>query len=104
MKWKEKVDEAAEKIYDLIKSEKYQVEVHFPKKSNKTVQIKSKRSTNHTKNGCQKIANNNKISKKRSLCCCLEVLLFYRSILLSLVSFVFVSVSFELKKLFSFQL
>ena len=49
MKWKEKVDETAEKIYYLIKSEKYQVEVHFPKKSDKAVQIKSKRATNHTK-------------------------------------------------------
>ncbi|MEY8445064.1 hypothetical protein AALA44_02510 [Enterococcus ratti] len=49
MKWKEKATETAEKIYDLIKSEKYQVEVHFPKKSVKTIQVKSKRSTNHTK-------------------------------------------------------
>ncbi len=49
MKWKEKVDETAEKIYDLIKSEKYNVEVHFPKKSDKAVQITSKRPTNHTK-------------------------------------------------------
>lgn len=31
MRWKEKVDETAEKIYDLMKSEKYNVEVHFPK-------------------------------------------------------------------------
>ena len=49
MKWKEKVDETAEKIYDLIKSEKYQVEVRLPKKSEKVIQVKSKCPTNHTK-------------------------------------------------------
>ena len=49
MRWKEKVDETAEKIYDLMKSEKYNVEVHFPKKSDKAVQITSKHPTNHTK-------------------------------------------------------
>lgn len=49
MRWKEKVDETAEKIYDLMKSEKYNVEVHFPKKSDKVVQITSKSPTNHTK-------------------------------------------------------
>ena len=49
MRWKEKVDETVEKIYDLMKSEKYNVEVHFPKKSDKVVQITSKRPTNHTK-------------------------------------------------------
>ncbi|WP_165003627.1 MULTISPECIES: hypothetical protein [unclassified Enterococcus] len=49
MKWKEKVDETAEKLYDLIKSDKYDVEVHFPKKSGKTVQVKAKRPTSHTK-------------------------------------------------------
>ncbi len=49
MRWKEKVDETAEKIYDLMKSEKYNVEVYFPKKSDKAVQITSKRPTNHTK-------------------------------------------------------
>ncbi|MBO0460701.1 hypothetical protein JZO83_02965 [Enterococcus sp. DIV1298c] len=49
MKWKQKVDETAEKIYDLIKSEKYNVEIQVPKKSEKFVQIKSKRPTNHTK-------------------------------------------------------
>ncbi|XUB33207.1 hypothetical protein IGJ93_000617 [Enterococcus sp. DIV0174] len=49
MKWKEKVDETAEKIYDLVKSGKYDVEVGLPKNAKKAVQIKSKRSTNHTK-------------------------------------------------------
>ncbi|MBA5270308.1 hypothetical protein [Enterococcus hirae] len=49
MNWKEKVDETAEKIYDFIKSEKYQVEVRLPKKSEKAIQVKSKRPTNHTK-------------------------------------------------------
>jgi len=65
MKWKEKVDETAEKIYDLIKSEKYQVEVRLPKKSEKAIQVKSKRPTNHTKNGFQKTVKNNTISKKQ---------------------------------------
>ncbi|HFQ4030903.1 TPA: hypothetical protein ACG1TQ_002460, partial [Enterococcus faecium] len=49
MKWKEKVDEAAEKLYDLVKSEKYNIEVNIPKKGGKAVQVKSKRPTNHTK-------------------------------------------------------
>ncbi|MCC9084915.1 hypothetical protein LOS25_05120 [Enterococcus faecium] len=35
MKWKEKVDEAAEKLYDLVKSEKYNIEVNIPKKAEK---------------------------------------------------------------------
>ncbi len=35
MKWKEKVDEAAEKLYDLVKSEKYDIEVNIPKKAKK---------------------------------------------------------------------
>lgn len=46
-----KVDEAAEKLYDLVKSEKYNIEVNIPKKGGKAVQVKSKRPTNHTKNG-----------------------------------------------------
>ena len=49
MKWKETVDEAAEKLYDLVKSEKYNIEVNIPKKGGKAVQVKSKRPTNHTK-------------------------------------------------------
>lgn len=49
MKWKEKVDETAEKIYDLVKSGKYDVEVGLRKNAKKAVQIKSKRPTNHTK-------------------------------------------------------
>jgi hypothetical protein len=49
MKWKEKVDETAEKLYDLVKSEKYNVELHLPKKSEKMVQVKAKRPTSHTK-------------------------------------------------------
>lgn len=49
MKWKEKVDETAEKLYDLVKSEKYNVELHLPKKSEKMVQVKGKRPTSHTK-------------------------------------------------------
>ena len=35
MKWKEKVDETAEKIYDLVKSGKYDVEVGLPKNAKK---------------------------------------------------------------------
>ncbi|EME8087812.1 hypothetical protein CUS40_04990 [Enterococcus faecium] len=65
MKWKEKVDEAAEKLYDLVKSEKYNIEVNIPKKGGKAVQVKSKRPTNHTKNGWLKTANNNKRSISR---------------------------------------
>ncbi|MDW7896162.1 hypothetical protein [Enterococcus faecium] len=49
MKWKEKVDEVAEKLYDLVKSEKYDIEVNIPKKGEKAVHVKSKRPTNHTK-------------------------------------------------------
>ena len=45
MKWKEKVDEAAEKLYDLVKSEKYDIEVNIPKKGEKAVHVKSKRPT-----------------------------------------------------------
>ena len=39
MKWKEKVDEAAEKLYDLVKSEKYDIEVNIPKKGEKAVHV-----------------------------------------------------------------
>ena len=49
MKWKEKVDEAAEKLYDVVKSETYDIEVNIPKKGEKAVHVKSKRPTNHTK-------------------------------------------------------
>ncbi|KWY28102.1 hypothetical protein AS233_15800, partial [Enterococcus faecium] len=38
MKWKEEVDEAAEKLYDLVKSENYNIEVNIPKKGGKEVQ------------------------------------------------------------------
>ena len=65
MKWKEKVDETAEKIYDLIKSENYQVEVRLPKKSEKAIQVKSKRQPITQKNGFQKTVKNNTISKKQ---------------------------------------
>jgi hypothetical protein len=49
MKWKEKVDETAEKLYDMVKSDKYNIELHLPKKAEKMVQVKGKRPTSHTK-------------------------------------------------------
>ncbi|MCC9080073.1 hypothetical protein LOS21_12620 [Enterococcus faecium] len=47
MKWKEKVDEAAEKLYDLVKSEKYNIEVNIPKKRRKSGPGKIKTPNEH---------------------------------------------------------
>ncbi|EOL42170.1 hypothetical protein RV11_GL001472 [Enterococcus phoeniculicola] len=47
---KDKITEASEKIYDLIKEDKYSVEVNLLKKGTKsTSTVKTKRPTNHTK-------------------------------------------------------
>lgn len=46
---KEKITETAEKIYDLAKEGKYDVEVNLFSKKKKGVSVVSSRSTNHTK-------------------------------------------------------
>lgn len=46
---KEKITEAAEKIYDLAKDGKYDVEVNLFSKKKKGISILSSRQTMHTK-------------------------------------------------------
>ncbi len=61
-----KVDEAAEKLYDLVKSEKIRYRSEHSKKGEKAVHVKSKRPTeSYKKNGWLKTANNNKRSINR---------------------------------------
>ncbi|MFV0559689.1 MAG: hypothetical protein ACK5NA_03125 [Enterococcus sp.] len=52
---KEKINEMAEKVYDVVKSGKYDVEVHLPKKEKKVVRVKTKRQTAHAKKWSAKI-------------------------------------------------
>lgn len=49
MKWKEKVDEVVEKLYDLVKLEKYDIEVNIFKKGEKVVYVKLKCLMNYIK-------------------------------------------------------